>query len=88
MTTEQLLLERWRNLTAEKQQEVLDFVEFLHTRQPVAEPTLPDPVQSSLGNRLRQLRQQIVDSGVPLLNEAELGAELANRRGGIDSKLQ
>lgn len=85
MTTEQLLLERWRNLPVEKQQEVLDFVEFLHGRQAIIEPSTSESAKPSLGHRLRQLRQQIVDSGVPLLNEAELQAEIASRRGGVDS---
>lgn len=29
MNSEQLLLNKWRNLTADKQQEVLDFVDFI-----------------------------------------------------------
>ncbi|PMB06862.1 hypothetical protein CEN45_09365 [Fischerella thermalis CCMEE 5198] len=33
MSTEQLLLEKWRSLPLDKQQEVLDFVEFLEFRQ-------------------------------------------------------
>jgi len=32
MTTEQLLIDSWRTLSGDKQQIVLDFVEFLKTR--------------------------------------------------------
>lgn len=32
MTTEQLLLNEWRHLPAEQQQQVIDFVEFLRNR--------------------------------------------------------
>ena len=68
MTVEQQLMERWRSLPVEKQQQVLDFVEFLHERQGAVRPSVSEPIQPSLGTRLRQLRQQIVDSGTPLLN--------------------
>lgn len=40
----------------------------------------PRPEQS-LGERLRAIRAQIVASGAPLLDEAALQAELADRRG-------
>lgn len=83
MKTEQLLLERWRGLPAEKQRAVIDFVEFLHGRQVVAEPTPAESVTPPLGNRLWQLRQQIVDAGIPLLDQVELESEIASRRGGV-----
>ena len=86
MTTEQLLMERWRNLPTDKQQAVLDFVEFLHERQPKVETPTPKQTKTALGNRLQQLRQQIVDSGAHLLNETELEAEIASRRGGVESQ--
>ncbi|MGD1898657.1 MAG: hypothetical protein ACFB16_17090 [Phormidesmis sp.] len=34
MTAEQLLVNSWRNLPANEQQQVIDFVEFLRTRHP------------------------------------------------------
>ncbi len=36
MSTEQLLLEHWHHLSDEKQAEVLNFVEFLRTKQPLS----------------------------------------------------
>ena len=38
MTTEQLLLQHWHSLPEEKQKEVLDFAEFLRSKQ----TTVPD----------------------------------------------
>jgi hypothetical protein len=56
MTTEELLLEKWRNLPSEKQQKVLAFVEHL---------TQPSPaIDSPLGQKLRAIRARIVESGV------------------------
>ena len=86
MKVEQQLIERWRGLPADKQQQVLDFVEFLHERQASVKPSISEPNNPSLGTRLRQLRQQIVDSGTPLLNQEELDAEIANRRGGVEGR--
>lgn len=37
--------------------------------------------RSPLGRRLREIRERIVASGVPLLNAEELEAEIAKRRG-------
>jgi hypothetical protein len=36
MNTEQLLLEKWRSLPKDKQQEVIDFVEFLELKKTTA----------------------------------------------------
>ena len=36
----------------------------------------------SLGEKLRKIRQKIVDSGIPLLNEEEIEREKAMRQGG------
>jgi len=36
-----------------------------------------------LGERLRQIREKIVASRKPLLDEEEIAKELANRRGGL-----
>lgn len=48
MNTEQLLLEKWRSLPQDLQQEVIDFVEFLEFKkttaiQPEAEPKSKPP---------------------------------------------
>jgi hypothetical protein len=76
MTTEELLLEKWRTLPSEKQQEVLAFVEHLIQPSPATD--------SSLGRKLRAIRARIVESGVPLLSDAELEQEIAERRGERD----
>ncbi len=75
MTTEQLL-EKWKTLDPEQQQQVLAFIEVIH-------PT-PKPTQSSsrLGQQLRKIRQEIIESGPPLLTPAEIEQEKAERRGG------
>lgn len=83
MTAEQLLLEKWRKLSPEKKSEVIDFVTFLEFREypPMpSEPTLQ--VSNTLGARLQQIRERIVVSETPLLTEAEIEKEVAERRGG------
>ncbi|MEH1923121.1 DUF2281 domain-containing protein [Nostoc sp.] len=75
MSAEQELLTHWRSLPQEKQQEVLDFVEFLHLKNSANKPPLVE--------RLREIRSKIVDSGQDLLNEDEIEKELASRRGGL-----
>jgi hypothetical protein len=77
MTTEELLLAKWRNLPPDKQQEALAFVDRLsrpHTDSP-------------LGQKLRAIRAQIVESGMPLLTDAELEQEIAERRGNSEAIL-
>jgi hypothetical protein len=74
MTTEQILIDKWRALSPENQAAVLTFVEQ------VSHPTTDSP----MGQKLRAIRQKIVESGIPLLNEAELAQEIATRRGGVE----
>ncbi|MEM9217649.1 MAG: hypothetical protein AAGD25_25325 [Cyanobacteria bacterium P01_F01_bin.150] len=63
--------------------------QFVQTK--TAEPSLQkttdleDTSSMALSQRLHNLRQQVVESGIPLLNEAQLGTELASRRGGVES---
>ncbi len=78
MSPEQELLAKWRSLDKEKQEEVLDFVEFLHLKK--SENKVP------LGERLRQIRALIVASGKHLLDEDEIEKELASRRGGLQGR--
>ena len=54
MSPEQNLLAKWRSLPKEKQEEVLDFVEFLYDKN--------SDNKASLGERLRQIRTKIVAS--------------------------
>lgn len=75
MSAEQELLTKWRSLPRDKQEEVLDFVEFLRLKTS-ANKTL-------LGERLREIRSRIVASGEPLLTQDEIEKEIASRRGGL-----
>ncbi|MBD2514865.1 DUF2281 domain-containing protein [Nostoc sp. FACHB-973] len=76
MSTEQELLTKWRSLPENKQEEVLDFVEFLRLKNSTN--------KTPLGERLRQIRSRIVASGKHLLDEDEIEKELASRRGGLE----
>ncbi len=83
MNTEQLLLGKWRSLPADKQQEVIDFVEFLELKNASASSDKAElKSKPILGERLRKLREEIVFSGVPLLDWKEVELEKAERRGG------
>lgn len=86
MSIEEAILVHLRVLPPEKQQEVLDFAEFLRLKTVNPKPLNITPQSSSLGERLRQIRGRIVDSGTPLLNREELEKEVASRRGGIENK--
>lgn len=67
MSPEQELLNKWRSLPSDKREEVLDFVEFLYVKNAAK--------ASTLGDRLRQLRAEIVASGEPLLSRNEVEIE-------------
>jgi hypothetical protein len=71
MTTEELLIAKWRKLSPEKQQEALAFVDRL------SRPKTDSP----LGQKLRAIRAKIVESGMPLLSDTALELEIAERRG-------
>jgi len=64
MNLEQKMLEKWRFLPADKQEEVLDFIEFLYSKNSAN--------KISLEERLRQIRTRIVDSGKILLDENKI----------------
>lgn len=91
MKAESLLINEWRKLPAEKQQQVIDFVLFLESQikedtQNISDsdrqPKPIDNAETKLGDRLLKIRQKIVDSGVPLLGAEEIEKEIAERRGG------
>ncbi len=75
MGTEELVIEKLRELDSEQQQRVLAFIDSLpkHQESVSAEP-------SPLGKKLRELRAQIVASGEPLFSREELDREIAERR--------
>jgi len=91
MTNEQNLLEKWRSLPEEKQQQVIDFVDFLTLRISLTNPsnsTVTQPTEtqkpcSNLGIKLQEIREKIVASGVPLLSAEDIELEKAKRRGGF-----
>ncbi len=76
MNTEQELIERWRNLPSDKQQQVLELIESLEKKQTKLR-------QTNLGNSLRQIRAKIVDSDENLLSQAEVAQEVINLRGEV-----
>jgi len=82
MSVEQTLLEKWRSLPPDKQQEVFDFVEFLQARQVSLQNLVVPNSQSNLGEKLLQIREKITASGIPLLTDEEIERELMKRRGG------
>ena len=75
MGKEEQLLEYWRTLSPEAQDRVLQLAQTLKLESEFVP-------QTPLGKKLWEIRQEIVASGVPLLNEEELAQELAERRGG------
>lgn len=88
MNTEELLLNKWRNLPASKQQEVINFVAFLEAQIKASSNTservtpTAQAIGSNLGKKLLEIREEIVASGLPLLGIEELDREIAERRGG------
>jgi hypothetical protein len=58
-----------------------DEVELVITPATQSNNSLSKPI-SILGQKLRQIRQEIVDSGIPLLNAEQVEREKAERRGG------
>ncbi|MCY7276820.1 MAG: hypothetical protein LH702_24580 [Phormidesmis sp. CAN_BIN44] len=78
MSIEELVVEKLQTLDSEQQQQVLAFIDSLPKQQ---EPAKAEP--SPLGKQLREIRAQIVASGIPLLNDEELDREIAERRGGV-----
>ncbi len=86
MNTEQLLIKKWRLLPVDKQQSVIDFVSFLESNYYLEKKD--DQIQkqidkqpSELGKKLRQIRAEIIASGVPLLTEEEVEQEKKDRQG-------
>jgi SpoU rRNA methylase family enzyme len=88
MTTEQLLLKKWRSLSPDKKQEVFDFIEFLQSRQAsISESSSESQSKVDLGEHLQQIRERILASGVSLLTDEEIDQEVAERRGGYQESI-
>ncbi|NJK28299.1 MAG: hypothetical protein HC925_07200 [Coleofasciculaceae cyanobacterium SM2_3_26] len=79
---EGLLLEKWRSLSSEQQQAVLRFMDLLDTHAIRATDPAFQPARTPLGQKLRDIRAQIIASGAPLLTAEEVEREVAERRGG------
>jgi len=75
MTTHKLL-EKWQCLDSEQRQQVLDFIDSIHPTKKLTQPS------SRLGEKLRKIRREIIESGIPLLTPEEIQLEKAERRGG------
>ncbi len=75
MTTEQLL-NQWQNLEPDEQAKVLAFIDSISQQKKQTKST------SNLGKKLREIRQEIIASGIPLLTAEEVEKEKAERRGG------
>lgn len=77
MSNEERLLEYWRELPQEAQDQVLEFAKSLKPDH------APDFVpQTPLGQKLWEIRQRAIANGMKLLTDEELELELAERRGG------
>jgi hypothetical protein len=73
-------LERWRTLTPEKQQQVLEFVDSLQAESNEIDADYVP--QTPLAKKLWEIRRRAIASGMPLLNKIEIDQELTERRGG------
>jgi hypothetical protein len=85
MNNEQILLETWQSLTADKQQEVIDFLQFLKYKYPPENKSLNREKQERLEKvqKLQNIRDKILASGQPLLTADEIEKEVLERRGGV-----
>jgi hypothetical protein len=82
MGKEEDLLSSWRELTPEKQQKVLEYVETLKSESASTASELEYIPKTPLAKKLWAIRQEAIASGMKLLNSTEIEQELAERRGG------
>jgi hypothetical protein len=87
MTTEQVLLEKWRSLPKEKQQQVLDLVETFCGEEKSQDPVASYKPKTLLGQRLKEIRAEILASGEPLLDWEGIEGEKNKRRCGYQGRL-
>jgi hypothetical protein len=78
MAKEEQLLEYWRELPPDAQEQVLALAKSLKLPTTI-EKFVP---KTPLGQRLWDIRQRAIAQGMQLLTESELEQELAERRGG------
>ncbi|MEA5553060.1 hypothetical protein VB713_19125, partial [Anabaena cylindrica UHCC 0172] len=72
MITEQML-DKWQTLNADEQEKVLAFIDSLERQKEQLKSG------SNLGKKLRQIRQEIINSGLPLLTTEEVDREKVDR---------
>ena len=77
MGKEEQLLECWRELPPEAQEQILNLAQSLQSNS--SQMFIP---QTELGKKLWAIRQRAIANGLKLLNQEELKQELADRRGG------
>ena len=65
MTTEQLL-NQWQTLEPDEQAKVLAFIDSISQQKKLSKST------SHLGKKLREIRQEIIASGIPLLTAEDV----------------
>ncbi len=84
MGKEDLLLECWRELPPEAQDQVLQLARSLKPQPEVAHsqeasPSVEFVPQTPLGRKLWEIRQRAIADGMKLLTEEELEQEIAER---------
>ncbi len=77
MGKEEQLLEGWRELTPEKQQQVLELVEALKSQSEATTINTEYIPRTPLAKKLWEIRQRAIASGIKLLNEAEIEQKLS-----------
>ena len=81
MNREQILLNKWRTLPLEKQQEVLDLVEQLYRQnQDINQANIYQP-QTDMGKKLWEIRCQALTDKSKLLTWDEIEEEISESRG-------
>jgi len=81
MNREQILLNKWRTLPLEKQQEVLNLVEQLYRQnQGIDQANIYQP-QTEMGKKLWEIRCQALTDKSKLLTWDEINEEISESRG-------
>lgn len=83
MNNEEILLEKWRTLPLDKQQEVLDFIVSIENTSTPAQPFYQP--KTELGKKLWRIRERAIASGkIELLDWEGIEREIDGRRGESD----
>lgn len=83
MNSEQLLLNKWRTLPLEKQQQVLDYIQELDSGSLAVKIESEDAYkpQTELGKKLWEIRCGALANNPKLLTWDEIDAEVSDMRG-------